>query len=97
MITLVNHHLADRTVSVAKLTLKPFVLVCQLIWEVHQDVDQNAFLVRNVLKQNHAVIKNALIHAQAFVEPMPFAEFTIIVQFAPAISGILAIPLQDVS
>lgn len=74
MLTLVNHHRADRTASVGKLTGKPFVLVCQLTWEVLQGVDRNVFLVPNVLRQNPVLIKNVSIHALEFVEPMPFAE-----------------------
>lgn len=86
----------DQTASVAKLTVKPFVLVYQLTWEAHQDVDLNVFLVPNALRQNRVVIKNASIHALEFVGPMPFAEWIIIVQFAPVISALLAIPLQGV-
>lgn len=97
MLTLAIHHLAGRIVSVVKLTVKPFVLVCQLTWVVHQDVDRNVFLAPNVLRQNPVIIKNAWIHALEFVELIPFAECTIIVQFAPVISALLAIHLQDVT
>lgn len=76
---------------------KLFAHVCQLISVVHQDADQNVFLVPNAHKQRLVSIKNVSILAQELAEQMQFAELTITVQSARVKTVTLAIHLPDVT
>lgn len=97
MSTLANHHPADQTVNVVKLTDKLFAHACQRISVVHQDADQNVFLVPNAHKQRLVSIRNVSILAQELAEQMPFAELTITVQSVHVKSVTLVILLPDVT
>lgn len=63
---------------------------------VHLTVDQNVYLVPNVIYIKHVSIKNVVILVLMHVVLMPNAEWLIIIQYVAAQKIILGIPLINV-
>lgn len=71
-----------RTVNVAKLINKQFVLVYLIMLVLLLLVDRNVLLVQNVHSMKPVLAKNASILARDVVVVMPTVKSTIIAQFA---------------